>query len=202
MKRRHAFCHRHWHSQCLQLSHKLSRFLSSIFRVKHSSNQDWIHITWVTTHINVNTLGLCHIGVVITMTSWWVQWRLKSPACRRVTQPFVQAKVKENISTLGLCHIGVVITMTSWWVQWRLKSPACRWFTQPFVQAKVKETSKLRVTGLCEGNSPATGEFPTQRASHAENVSIRWRHHVTNKIHVSKYNSYHHLFPAYSIAMS
>ena len=27
------------------------------------------------------------------------------------------------------------------------------------------KTSKLRVTGLCEGNSPVTGEFPTQRAS-------------------------------------
>ena len=26
-------------------------------------------------------------------------------------------------------------------------------------KAKVKETSKLRVTGLCEGNSPVTGEF-------------------------------------------
>ena len=33
------------------------------------------------------------------------------------------------------------------------------------------------VTGLCEGNSPVTGEFPTQRASNAENVSIWWRHH-------------------------
>ena len=31
-----------------------------------------------------------------------------------------------------------------------------------------KKTSKLRVTGLCEGNSPVTGEFPTQRASDAE----------------------------------
>ena len=37
--------------------------------------------------------------------------------------------------------------------------------------------SKLRVTGLCEGNSPVTGEFPAQRASNAENVSIWWRHH-------------------------
>ena len=26
-----------------------------------------------------------------------------------------------------------------------------------------KKTSKLRVTGLCEGNSPLTGEFPSQR---------------------------------------
>ena len=41
-----------------------------------------------------------------------------------------------------------------------------------------QRTSKLRVTGLCVGNSPVTGEFPTQRASNAENASIWWRHHV------------------------
>ena len=35
-----------------------------------------------------------------------------------------------------------------------------------------KKTSKLQVTGLCEGKSPATGEFPSQRANNAENVSI------------------------------
>ena len=43
---------------------------------------------------------------------------------------------------------------------------------------KSKITSKLRVTGLCAGNSPGTGEFPAQMASYAENVSIWWRHHV------------------------
>ena len=41
-----------------------------------------------------------------------------------------------------------------------------------------KKTSKLRVTGLCAGNSPGTGEFPAQMASNVENVSIWWRHHV------------------------
>ena len=40
-----------------------------------------------------------------------------------------------------------------------------------------KKTSKLRVTGLCAGNSPGTGEFPAQMASNAENVSIWWRYH-------------------------
>ena len=41
-----------------------------------------------------------------------------------------------------------------------------------------KKTSKLRVTGLCEGNSPGTtGEFPAQMVSNAANVSISWRHH-------------------------
>ena len=44
-------------------------------------------------------------------------------------------------------------------------------------RCKSKKTSKLRVTGLCVGNSPVTGEFPSQRASNAENVSIWWRHH-------------------------
>ena len=40
-----------------------------------------------------------------------------------------------------------------------------------------KKTSKLRVTGLCAGNSPVAGEFPAQMSSNAENVSIWWRHH-------------------------
>ena len=31
---------------------------------------------------------------------------------------------------------------------------------------------------LCVGNSPVTGEFPTQMASNTENVSIWWRHHA------------------------
>ena len=46
-----------------------------------------------------------------------------------------------------------------------------------FFWRRSKKTSKLRVTGLCAGNSPVTGEFPAQRASNAENVSIWWRHH-------------------------
>ena len=44
-----------------------------------------------------------------------------------------------------------------------------------------KKTSKLRVTGLCAGNSPGTGEFPAQMASNAENISIWWRHHEVSR---------------------
>ena len=47
-----------------------------------------------------------------------------------------------------------------------------------------KKTAKLRVTGLCEGNSPGTGEFPAQMASNAENVSIWWRHHGYSRSYV------------------
>ena len=49
-----------------------------------------------------------------------------------------------------------------------------------------KKTSKLRVTGLCEGNSQVTGEFPVQRNSNAENVSIWWCHHVRWKMYRSR----------------
>ena len=45
-------------------------------------------------------------------------------------------------------------------------------------RCRLKKTPKLRVTGLYVRNSPRTGEFPTQMASNAENVSIWWRHHV------------------------
>ena len=45
-----------------------------------------------------------------------------------------------------------------------------------------KKTSNLRVTGLCEGNPPVTGEFPAQKASNAEYVSISWRHHADSNV--------------------
>ena len=51
------------------------------------------------------------------------------------------------------------------------------WLLNRLFRRRSKKTSKLRVTGLCAGNSPGTGELPAQMASNAENVSIWWRHH-------------------------
>ena len=45
------------------------------------------------------------------------------------------------------------------------------------LRRRSKKTSKLRVTGLCAGNSPMSGEFPAQMFSNAENISIWWRHY-------------------------
>ena len=57
-----------------------------------------------------------------------------------------------------------------------------------------KKISKLCVTGLCEGNSPVTGEFPLQRVSNAENVSIWWCHHANfSKPLVNERGPRHHL---------
>ena len=57
-----------------------------------------------------------------------------------------------------------------------------------------KKTSRLRVTGLCAGNSAVTGEFPAQMASNAENVSIWWRHHVSWPLCLWLYRNPSHLW--------
>ena len=50
------------------------------------------------------------------------------------------------------------------------------------IRHRLKKTSKFRITGLSEGNSPVTGEFPAERDINAENVSIWWRHYVTHGV--------------------
>ena len=54
------------------------------------------------------------------------------------------------------------------------------------IRRRSEKTSTPRVTGLCVGNSPETGEFPAQMTSKAENVSIWWRHHYV----LQKYSQY------------
>ena len=56
------------------------------------------------------------------------------------------------------------------------------------VGCRSKKTSKLRVTGLCAGNSPVTGEFPAQRASNAEkcfHLSFWWCRHAIRNLTIS-----------------
>ena len=53
-----------------------------------------------------------------------------------------------------------------------------------------KKTSKLRVTGLHEGNPPVTGGFPSQRASNKENVFVWWCHRVYIYVYYNVYIYY------------
>ena len=65
--------------------------------------------------------------------------------------------------------------MTSLRAQWRFKSPASPLFVQLLVQMQIKENTKApHHWPLC---GEFTGEFPAQKASNAENVSIWWRYH-------------------------
>ena len=47
-----------------------------------------------------------HICDVITMTSWWARWRLKSPASRLFTSPFIQgADQRKHQSSVSLAFV-------------------------------------------------------------------------------------------------
>ena len=96
----------------------------------------------------------------------------------KLTTPLIAARPRLWRRTVGIC--------------WKTKETLLQWrhnerdgvsnyrrldclFNRLF-RYKSKKTSKLRVTGLCKENSPVICEFPAQRASNAENVSIWWRH--------------------------
>ena len=73
-------------------------------------------------------------------------------------------------------------------LQWRHNERDCVSNHQPhrcllkrLFRRRSKKISKLCITGLSEGNSPVTGEFPAQRSSNSENVFVWWRHHGNNQ---------------------
>ena len=74
---------------------------------------------------------------------------------------------RAELSRLLKCW-DLIIAVMSQWAPWRLKSPAFWMFAQPFAQPHIKENTKLRVTGVCEGNPSLTGGFPSQMASNTE----------------------------------
>ena len=96
--------------------------------------------------------------------------------------------IHENASENFVCEMAAILSRERWVkvraLQWRHnehdsvpnhQSHGC------LPNGLFRQRLKLRVTGLCEGNSPVTGEFPTERASNPENVSIWWRHHGVDK---------------------
>ena len=91
----------------------------------------------------------------------------------------------EDPSTLGLPWYMLSPLIHEFTLQWRHNGHDGVSNHQPrdcllnrLLGRRSKKTSKLRITGLCERNSPLTGEFPAQMASNAENVS----HHFFSKI--------------------
>ena len=97
-------------------------------------------------------------------------------------------KGRENLGLWTTMHLvsNIANAIAAGALQWRHNEHDSVTNHQPYESLinrlfgrRSKKTSKLRVTGLCAGNSPGTGEFPAQRASNAENVSIWWRHYVS-----------------------
>ena len=100
--------------------------------------------------------------------------------------PAQMASNAENVSIWWRHHAGhfISVTCTKYTLQWRRNERngvsnhrRLNYLLNRLFGHSSKKTSKLRVTGLCEGNSQVTDEFHAQRASSAGNVSIWWRHH-------------------------
>ena len=127
-------------------------------------------------------------AIALVMTS--LQWAGEIGACSLVRHTTVSRIGFAILLPVWLhyqCHLCKSITHTS--LRWRQNGRDSVSNHQPqdcllnrLFRRRSKKTSKLRVTGLYEGNSPRTGEFPAQMASNAENISIWWRHHVCMKI--------------------
>ena len=123
----------------------------------------------------------------ITWTNWknlgrnnCVSWKNrpghseKKTPTRLFVKPVLQAVIKENTKAL-----------LPFSLQWRHNGCDGVSNHQPhhcllnrLFRHRSKKISKHCATGLCEGNSPGTGEFPAQMANNAENVSTSWRHYV------------------------
>ena len=95
---------------------------------------------------------------------WWAQW--------------VVSQQRHNRFPSTICNIifqcpqynnQVIKSWRPSALQWRHNDRDGVWNHQPhdcllnrLFRRRSKKTSKLRVTGLCEGNSPVTGEFPAK----------------------------------------
>ena len=148
----HLFPHKvHWN----RLWYLVCDKVKNIMRKKRKWN--------ISSHFNHNVLvGLheCHHGDCRCCVAEWM------PA----TTLIATAESSYALYALRLVHYNDVImsAMASQVTSLTIVYPTVYW------RCRSQKTSKLRVTGLCEGNSPVTDEFPAQRASNVENVSIWW----------------------------
>ena len=117
--------------------------------------------------------------------NYWSQWQLPNPGSDFIiTRCSIFQWCYYSCNFLG-CYWVQQERLTHHVQAWEVatlhyndvKSPASRLFTQAFIQAQIKENIETpRHWPLC-WEFTGDREFPAQRASNAENVSIWWRHH-------------------------
>ena len=88
---------------------------------------------------------------------------------------------------MAICQINIapiLVQVMAWSLQWCHKESdgisnhrCLNWLLTCSFRLRSRKTSKLRITGCCEGNPPETIGFPSQRASNTENVPTWWHHH-------------------------
>ena len=151
---------------------------------------NWLVVIWKREKIGVNIMDVKGKVVIIT------------GGARGLGKGYAEALLKRGAKVGSASISGLSMTLVAEWesrpfratdmidgdywsLQWRNNGHDGVSNHQPhdcllnrLFRRRSKKISKFRVTAICEGNSPVIGEFPTQRASDAENVSIWWRHRV------------------------
>ena len=120
-----------------------------------------------------------HITAYVVSKLNSIQLNSNNPICVAITSKAVSCCITFSIRTLAY-KVTCLLGMGSIFQANRtaiLYHQPCDCLLNRLLRRRWKKTSKLRVTGLYEGNSLVTEEFSAQRASNAENVSIWWRHH-------------------------
>ena len=132
-----------------------------------------------------NVLICLHLFTIVTSS------RMHGTGCSGEDRVDFKVVISINSGNKSLqirCNLHVFIVLTIMTMadslQWRpnehdgiSNNQPCDCLFNRLFRHRWKKTSKLRITGLCAGNSRVTNEFP-QRASDVENVSIWWCHHV------------------------
>ena len=119
-------------------------------------------------------------NIVNSNLRYKLQWNPKRNSCI-----FIQENAFKNV----VCEMVAILSLPQW------VNPCCHYshaimsmmasqitriligLLNPLFRRRSKKTSKLCLTGLCEGNPLVTSGFPSQRASNVEKVSIWWHHH-------------------------
>ena len=123
-------------------------------------------------------IAVCLIGLYENIIGTTSNWNLGScysyPATVVNVTGFVFSVSLFTDASLQWCHNECDGISNHWCLDCLLKR---------LFRRRSKKPSKLHVTGLCEGNSLVTGEFPTQRSSNVEHVSIWCQHRVWIDLH-------------------
>ena len=148
----------------MELSHKYSTYKTSLFNLMNHWNAEWRYKTR-------SFLDTEQLYVDVDSLSW--QLRSVYPA---KTIPWLQMLWNPRRHSISSHGVALRWRHNEWDGVSNHQPHDCLF--DRLSGRRSKKTSKPRVTGLCAGNSPGTGEFPAQMASNAETVSIWWRHHV------------------------
>ena len=159
----------------------LLRRVSAGIAAKHTKSQTCAYILVITAHVHT-ICKLTDLLHVLTSIPSWISNYIYHKVGDEITYPFSNFYGWPKCWKCRCCSSNMIqveetgLQQPHYWhkLRWRHNGhngvsnhqPHECLFNRLF-RRRSKKTSKLRVTSLCQGNSPVTGEFPAQRTSNA-----------------------------------